>query len=77
MFAGNRQKTDFEKHLKRRFEWHIIGRKNKTAEIKVTYEGVDDPFVYYVEVQGKYYQMHSDKGFITIDNRVWQRSVRS
>ena len=44
----------------------IIG-KNKTAEIKVTYEGVDDPFVYYVEVQEKYYQMHSNKGFITID----------
>ncbi len=41
--------------------------KNKTAEIKVTYEGVDEPFVYYVEVQGKYYQMHSNKGFITID----------
>ena len=41
--------------------------KNKTAEIKVTYEGVDEPVVYYVEVQGKYYQMHSNKGFITID----------
>jgi len=41
--------------------------KNKTVELKVTYEGVDDPFVYYVEIQGKYYQMHSNKGFITID----------
>ena len=40
---------------------------SKTAEIKVTYEGVEEPFIYYVEVQGKYYQMHSDKGFITID----------
>lgn len=45
----------------------IIMGKNKTTEIKVTYEGVDDPFVYYVEVQGKYYQMNSNKGFITID----------
>ena len=41
--------------------------KNKTAEIQVTYEGAEDPFIYYVEVQGKYYRMHSTKGFITID----------
>ena len=41
--------------------------KSKTAEIKVTYEGVEEPFIYYVEVQGKYYQMHSTKGFITIN----------
>lgn len=43
--------------------------KNKTVEIKVTYEGIEDPFIYYVEVQGKYYKMHSNKGFITIDRK--------
>ena len=46
---------------------NITMGKNKTTEIKVTYEGVDDPFVYYLEVQGKYYPMHSNRGFITID----------
>ena len=40
---------------------------NKTAEINVNYEGEEETFVYYVEVQGKYYKMHSNKGFITID----------
>lgn len=40
---------------------------NEIAEIKVTYEGNTNSFAYYVEVQGKYYEMHSNKGFITID----------
>ncbi len=48
---------------------NIIMGKNKTTEIKVIYEGVDDLFVYYVEIQEKYYQMHSNKGFITIDRK--------
>ncbi|MCI9038985.1 MAG: hypothetical protein HFJ29_03820 [Clostridia bacterium] len=45
---------------------NITMGKNKTVEVKVTYLGVEDPFIYYVEVQGKYYQMYSNKGFITI-----------
>lgn len=40
---------------------------NKMDEIKVIYEGVEELFNYYIEVNGKYYQIHSTKGFITID----------
>lgn len=44
----------------------VIG-KNKTVEIKVIYEGAEEPFIYYVKVRGKYYKMNSNKGLITIN----------
>jgi len=41
--------------------------KEKSNTIQVTIEGNNEPYVYYVKVNGKYYRMHFNGGVITID----------
>lgn len=38
-----------------------------SKQIKVTLEGISEPYTYYAVVDGKYYKMHYDNGLITID----------
>jgi len=41
----------------------------KVNTIQVTLEGNNDPYTYYVKVEGKYYQMHFNGGVVTIDRK--------
>ncbi len=41
--------------------------KESSNTIQVTLEGNNDPYTYYIKVDGKYYKMHFNGGVVTID----------
>lgn len=43
--------------------------KNETATVKLVFNGSDDGNAYYVRLEGKYYKMKSNKGYITIERK--------
>ncbi len=43
--------------------------KEKSGTVQVTLEGNIEPYIYYVKIDNKYYQMHFNGGVVTIDRK--------